>query len=108
MKIAVTAAGGAMEALVSEQFGRCPYFIIYDSETKKFEAVSNLGEQMQSGAGPKAAELLSRLGTDTVLTGKTGDKASAALKKAKIEVKTGYSNTLKVKDALDRFLKEIS
>ncbi|MBU2472187.1 MAG: hypothetical protein KKF20_07235, partial [Bacteroidetes bacterium] len=34
MKIAVTSTGGSMDVLVSEQFGRCQYFIIYDTETK--------------------------------------------------------------------------
>lgn len=103
-KIAVTSTGGSMDALVSEEFGRCQYFIIVDSETGKFEAVSNLGEQMQSGAGPKAAELIIRKGAGVLLTGHVGDKAEEALRKGGIKIVDGFKRTLKVKDAVNGYL----
>jgi len=104
MKVAVTSTGGSMDALVSEQFGRCQYFIIVDSETMKFEAVSNLGEQMQSGAGPKAAELIASKGAEVVLTGHVGDKAEEALKKGGIKIVDGFKGNMKVKDAVNSYL----
>ncbi len=104
MKIAVTSTGGSMEALVSEQFGRCQYFLIVDSETMKFEAISNLGEQMQSGAGPKAAELIINKGAEVLLTGHVGDKAEEVLKKSGIKIVDGYKGTIKVKDAINNYL----
>lgn len=104
MKIAVTSTGGSMDALVSEQFGRCQYFIIYDTETKKFEAISNLGEQMQSGAGPKAAELIISNGAEVLLTGHVGDKAEEALKRGGVKISDGFKGTIKVKDAINNFL----
>ncbi|MFA7418335.1 MAG: NifB/NifX family molybdenum-iron cluster-binding protein [Melioribacteraceae bacterium] len=104
MKIAITSTGGSMDALVSEQFGRCQYFLIVDSETMKFEAVSNLGEQMQSGAGPKAAELIIYKGAEVLLTGHVGDKAEAALKKSDIIIVDGLKGNLKVKDAINSYL----
>ncbi len=104
MKVAVTSTGGSMDALVSEQFGRCQYFVIVDSETMKFEAASNLGEQMQSGAGPKAAELIISKGAEVVLTGHVGDKAEEALKKGGIKIVDGFKGTVKVKDAVNSYL----
>jgi len=104
MKIAITSTGGSLEALVSEKFGRCRYFIIYDTETKKFEAVSNLGEQLQSGAGPKAAELILNKGAEILLTGSIGDKAESALSKSGIKIITGFNQSIKVKDAINRYL----
>ncbi|MHB8871489.1 MAG: NifB/NifX family molybdenum-iron cluster-binding protein [Candidatus Doudnabacteria bacterium] len=104
MKIAVTSTGGSMDALVSEQFGRCQYFLIVDSETMKFEAVSNLGEQMQSGAGHKAAELIINKGAEVLLTGRVGDKAEEALKKGGVKIADGYKGTIKVKDAVNSYL----
>jgi len=100
MKIAVTSTGGSLEALVSERFGRCPYFLIIDPETMKFEAVSNLGGQMESGAGPKAAELILNKGAEVLLTGHVGDKAEAVLKKANIKIVNGFTEHMKVKDAV--------
>jgi predicted Fe-Mo cluster-binding NifX family protein len=104
MKIAVTSTGGSMDALVSEQFGRCQYFLIVDSVTMKFEAVSNLGEQMQSGAGPKAAELIINNGAEVLLTGHVGDKAEEALKRGGIKIVDGFKGSFKVKDAINTYL----
>jgi len=104
MKIAISSTGGSMDALVSEQFGRCQYFIIVDSETMKFEAVSNLGEQMQSGAGPKAVELILGKDAEVLLTGHVSDKAEEALKRGGIKIIDGFKNSIKVKDAVNNFL----
>ena len=105
MKIAVTSTGGSMDALVSERFGRCQYFVVVDSETMKFEAISNLGEQMQSGAGPKAAELIISKGAEVLLTGQVGDKAEEVLKRANIKIVDGFTGNKKVKDALNNYIK---
>ncbi len=105
MKIAVTSTGGSLDALVSEKFGRCQYFLIVDSDTMKFEAVSNLGEQMQNGAGPKAAELIINKGAEVVLTGNVGDKAEDVLKRSGIKIIDGFTGNEKVKDALNNYLK---
>jgi len=104
MKIAITSMGGSLEAQVSEQFGRCPYFVIYDTESKSFAAISNLGEQMQSAAGPKAAETIIAQGAEVLLTGHVGDKAEAVLIKANIKIVDGFTGSLKVKDAIGKFL----
>ncbi len=104
MKIAITSTGGSMEALLSEKFGRCQYFLIVDSDSKKFEAVSNLGEQMHSGAGPKAAEMIINKGAEVLLTGHIGDKAESALKKGGIKIVDGYSGSEKIKDIVNNYL----
>ncbi|MBU1299456.1 MAG: NifB/NifX family molybdenum-iron cluster-binding protein [Bacteroidetes bacterium] len=108
MKIAVTSTGGSMDALVSEQFGRCQYFLIVDSETMKFEAVSNLGEQIQSGAGPKAAELIINKGAEVLLTGHVGNKAEEALKRGGLKIVDGFKGTVKVKDAVNNYLSKLN
>jgi predicted Fe-Mo cluster-binding NifX family protein len=104
MIIAVTSTGGSMDALISEQFGRCQYFLIVDSETMKFEAVSNLGEQMQSGAGPKAAELIINKGAKVLLTGSVGDKAEEVLNRGGVKIINGFKGTEKVKDAINNYI----
>ena len=105
MKIAVTSTGGSLDALISEKFGRCQYFLIVDSDTMKFEAVSNLGEQMQNGAGPKGAELIIDKGAKVLLSGHVGDKAEEVLKRAGIKIVDGFTGNEKVKDALNNYLK---
>ncbi len=107
MKIAVSATGGSMTALVSEQFGRCAYFLIIDSETMKFEPVSNPGMGMMGGAGPEAARQIANHGATVVLTGKVGPNAKAALDKAGITIVSNVSGTKTVKDAVEEYIKTV-
>ncbi len=47
MKIAVSATGPELEDLVDPRFGRCRYYIIADTEARKYEAVTNTGSGAQ-------------------------------------------------------------
>ncbi|MBU1423468.1 MAG: hypothetical protein KJ963_04960 [Bacteroidetes bacterium] len=78
------------------------YYLRY--RNKKFEAVSNLGEQIQSGAGHKAAELIINKGAEVLLTGHVGDKAEEALKRGGLKIVDGFKGTVKVKDAVNNYL----
>ena len=80
MKIGVAAMGGSLDALVSAQFGRCPYFVIVDSETMAIEPFSNSAGTMAGGAGPAAVQELVRRGAEVVLAGRFGPKAESALR----------------------------
>lgn len=42
MKMCVTASAGNLDAQIDPRFGRCPYFLIVDSETMKFDVVPNV------------------------------------------------------------------
>jgi predicted Fe-Mo cluster-binding NifX family protein len=105
MKIAVSATGGSMSALVSEQFGRCAYFLIVDSETMKFEPVSNPATGMSGGAGPEAVRVIASKGAELALTGRVGPNAENALKAAGIRAVTGVSGAKTVRQAVEEYLK---
>jgi predicted Fe-Mo cluster-binding NifX family protein len=51
MKIAITSMGAKLEDKVDPRFGRCHYFILFDTETNKFEAIENTGAQGMGGVG---------------------------------------------------------
>lgn len=82
MKIGVAATGGSLDAEVAEQFGRCSWFVVVDSDTLHFEAFSNPAHAMASGAGPAAVKGLVDRGAQLVLAGKFGPKAEQALEAA--------------------------
>jgi len=105
MKIAVSAMGGSMSALVSEQFGRCAYFLIVDSGNMKFEPVSNPAAGMSGGAGPEAVRLIAAKGAEVVLTGRVGMNAETALKAAGIRTVVGVSGSKTVRQAVEEHLK---
>jgi predicted Fe-Mo cluster-binding NifX family protein len=51
MKIAVTASEPGLEATASQQFGRCAYFVIIDTDTMAAESVRNPAQAAAGGAG---------------------------------------------------------
>lgn len=105
MKICVSAMGGAMEAKVSERFGRAPYFLIVDSETMKFEPVSNSAVGAQGGAGPEAVRQIAAAGAQVALTGELGPNAKTALEAAGIKGVTGLKGDKTVRQAVEEYLR---
>ena len=101
MKIAISATNESLDAPIDPRFGRCPYFVIVESETMKFEAISNLSQNAPSGAGIQAAQTIASKGAKVVLTGNVGPNAFQALSSAGINVVTGVFGT--VKEAVERF-----
>lgn len=95
MKVVVTATGEGLDSELDPRFGRASSFILFDTETGDTKAVDNSGGvQAAQGAGVQAAEVVSRLGAECVVTGHCGPKAFRALQAAGIEVYTGASGTV--------------
>ena len=101
MKIAVSAAGETLDSQVDRRFGRCPYFLVVDSETMSFEAITNTAAEAMSGAGINAAQSIADKGTKIVITGNVGPNAFQTLSAAGIKVIVGASGT--IKETVERF-----
>jgi len=101
LKICVSAVAGNLDAQVDPMFGRCPYFVIVDTETMNFEAVPNVSQGALSGAGIQAAQSIVNRGVQMVLTGNMGPNAFQAFSSAGINVVTGVFGT--VRDAVEKF-----
>jgi len=101
MKIAVTSTGVDLDSQVEARFGRCPYFLIVETETLEFEAVENPSVALGGGAGIQSAQLLANRGVQTVLTGNCGPNAFATLDAAEIQVIIGVSGA--VRQAVEQF-----
>jgi predicted Fe-Mo cluster-binding NifX family protein len=95
MKIAVTASAPGIDGAIDPRFGRCPYFLIVDTETMEFEAVENPYISASGGAGIQAAQLVASKGAKTVLTGSCGPNAFQTLTAAGVEVVTGASGPIR-------------
>jgi len=102
MKIIVTSQGGSLESPVDPRFGRAAWFLIYDSETGQHQVIENTQSvDAPQGAGIKAAETVSRLGAEVVITGHCGPKAFHTLRAAGIRVVLAAEGT--IASALDEF-----
>lgn len=99
MKVAISSSGTDKEASVDERFGRCPYFIIVDTDEMEFESMENEHTSKAHGVGPQVVQTLSEMNIDAVITGNVGPNAHRTLTSANIEV---YKATGKVSDAVQK------
>ncbi|WP_455277128.1 NifB/NifX family molybdenum-iron cluster-binding protein [[Eubacterium] cellulosolvens] len=101
MKICVSSSGPNLESQIDPRFGRCPYFIIVDSDTMKFEALSNSNISAMHGAGIGAAQIVANKGVKVVITGNIGPNAYQVLSNTGIKIITGVMGN--VKDIIEKF-----
>jgi predicted Fe-Mo cluster-binding NifX family protein len=95
MIVCVSAAANSLDAPVDPRFGRCPYFIIVDSDTMQFEAVPNVASGAMGGAGIQAAQTIASKGVKVLITGNVGPNAFQALSAAGIKIVTGAYGTVR-------------
>jgi predicted Fe-Mo cluster-binding NifX family protein len=95
MKICVTAVSGNLDAQLDPRFGRCPYFVIVDTETMEFEAIPNTAAGAMGGAGIQAAQTIASKGVKVLITGNVGPNAFQALSAAGIKIVTGAFGTVR-------------
>jgi len=74
MKIAVTATGPSLDDHVEPRFGRCPYFLIIETDTGEVEAMENPNVALGGGAGIQSAQMMAQREVETVLTGNCGHR----------------------------------
>jgi predicted Fe-Mo cluster-binding NifX family protein len=101
MKISVSATSNSLDAPIDARFGRCPYFVIVDSETMIFEAVPNINSSATGGAGIQAAQTIASKGAEVLITGNVGPNAYRALSAAGVKIVTGASGT--VREAVGKY-----
>lgn len=103
MKICLSAVAESLDAQVDPRFGRCPYFLIVDSETMKFEAIPNMATSAMGGAGIQAARTVASKGVKVLITGNIGPNAFQALSAAGIRIVTGAFGT--VREVIEKYKK---
>lgn len=88
MKIAITAKEESVEGKLDPRFGRCAYFMIYDTDNKNQEFFYNKGQEGAHGAGTSAAQWVVDQGVQKVISGEFGPKAQEILHKFSVETET--------------------
>jgi len=101
VKIAVSSVGKTLDSQVDQRFGRCPYFLIVDSETLDFDVMTNAAAGAMGGAGIQAAQSIVGTGVKAVITGNVGPNAFQTLSAAGKVIIVGASGT--VKEAIEQF-----
>lgn len=85
MKIAVAVSTDHPASAVDMRFGRAPYFLVHDTETRNWQSVvnENAGHTTHgNGSGARAASKLCAMGVRAVIGGEICGKAFAVLHRA--------------------------
>lgn len=104
MRIAISADNdGGLESPVSPHFGRCPYFVLVDTENGVVGGVDTVPNPYFGNHQPgQVPAFVHSLGVQVMLSGGMGAGAVSYFNQYDIEVATGASGT--VGQALDSYL----
>ncbi|MFX0183288.1 MAG: NifB/NifX family molybdenum-iron cluster-binding protein [Candidatus Hodarchaeota archaeon] len=95
MKIGLPSNGIDLSNPFSPVFGRCPYFIIYDSNKHEVEkSYPNTAKNAAGGAGIQAAQSMIDNFVEAVIALQIGPNAWNVLKSAGIRIYTGINGTI--------------
>lgn len=100
MKVAITSTGNTLDALLDKRFGRCRYFVIYDTESKDVQFVSNPNIETEQGAGPASVQLVASYNAGKIISGEFGFKIKSLLDSLKIQMIVVKDTEKKVSDIL--------
>ncbi|MEI6797019.1 MAG: NifB/NifX family molybdenum-iron cluster-binding protein [Methanomassiliicoccales archaeon] len=101
VRLLVTAEGTDLDALVAEEFGHAPYFVVVDPATMEFKVFDNVLQDTDIGYGIQTAENIIKVGTDAVLTGFIGPHGVKKLESKGIKIVTDEEGT--VRQAVDAY-----
>ena len=86
MKLAIPVETKDLESKVCLSFGRAPYFLIYDTETKEHVVIDNTAATSMGGAGIKASQAILDQGAEVLLAPRLGKNAADVLKSANVKI----------------------
>ncbi|MDD2287592.1 MAG: NifB/NifX family molybdenum-iron cluster-binding protein [Bacteroidales bacterium] len=86
MKVAITSKGNTLDSVLDTRFGRCSYFAIYDTESKKLEFVENPNLNANEGAGPSSVKLIASYGVKKAVSGEFGFKIKSLMDDLSIQM----------------------
>jgi predicted Fe-Mo cluster-binding NifX family protein len=95
MKIAVSASGDTLDAMVDPRFGRCPYYIFVDVENDSVEIKKNPSASAGGGAGVQAAQFVIEQEADHVISRNVGPNAFNVFAAADVPVYTVAGTTVR-------------
>ncbi len=101
MKIAITSTGNSTDSIIDQRFGRCSYFVVYDTESKSTEFIPNPNKDAEEGAGPASVELVASRNVKKIVSGEFGIKIKSLIDSLKIQMIVIKEPTKRIKDIIE-------
>lgn len=98
MKIALaTDNDRGLEAILSQHFGRCPYYVVVDVDDKEIREVKALKNPFYGNHGEpgEVPAFIKSLGAQVIISGGMGPKAIGFFEQFGIQAVTGVSGTVR-------------
>jgi predicted Fe-Mo cluster-binding NifX family protein len=101
MKVAITSTGNALTSKLDSRFGRCSYFVVYDTETRSVEFIPNPNKDQVEGAGPASVQLVASRGVKRVVSGEFGAKVKSVFDQLQIQLIIFPDQEKSISDIID-------
>jgi len=101
MKVAITSTGNNHEAKLDSRFGRCAYFVFYDTESQSTEFIPNPNKDNIEGAGPASVQLVASRNVKKVVSGEFGAKVKTIFDQLKIQLVVLNDSEKKVSEIIE-------
>jgi predicted Fe-Mo cluster-binding NifX family protein len=86
MKVAITSTGNTLDSKLDQRFGRCSYFVIYDTETKGIDFIPNPNKDANEGAGPASVQMVASRKVQKIISGEFGIKIKSLIESLNIQM----------------------
>ena len=82
MIIAVSSSDGLVDSPFSPRFGRCVYFVLFDTSANAWDTIENPARNAEGGSGTRVVQFLTDLDVDVLVSGRYGPNAFSAIQAA--------------------------
>ena len=86
MKIAISSTGNRPDSPIDKSFGRCAWFVIYDSDNRSVEYIPNPFRDQLENSGISAVQFLEQKGIRKLVSGDFGIKVKTLIDTLRIQM----------------------
>ena len=86
MIVAITSTGNSLESFIDPRFGRCSYFVFYNTETKESVFQPNPFKDNDEGVGVAVVDWISAFSCSKIISGQFGMKIKPLLDESRIQL----------------------
>lgn len=101
MKVAITSTGDGQESLLDSRFGRCSFFVIYDTVSHSTEYIPNPYKENIEGAGLSSVSLIASRDVKKVVSGEFGTKVKSLFDSHKIQLVVLNNPTKRISEIIE-------
>ena len=86
MIVAITSTGNSYDSFIDPRFGRCSYFVFYNTETKESVFQLNTFKDNDEGVGVAVVDWISAFSCSKIISGQFGMKIKPLLDENRIQL----------------------